>query len=322
MPCWNGEKYLREAVDSVITQTYENWELIFVDNGSTDSTGKIIDEYARKDFRIRPIHIGHLDTVSKSRNAGVDSLTGDYTQLLDSDDYVSPDLLEKCYNRIMDDGCDIVLSDVITFDNQKKFKNMFTGFLGEYDKTLDGRAAFKYSIDWQVHGWMCAKSEIVKKVRFDTSNFIGDEFSTRVMLSSGQKIGFVDSVYYYRYNPLSTGKNPKNFIKKMTMINNYSKLYDYSLSTNCDLCVISKIIIDCYAMLITFYIQYVNCIKSESDVELKRKVNFFFKEAFHLCNHNRRFLPFNKQKLFLIFSFDSFHLFRIYLYAFKFLKKL
>ncbi|MCR5609220.1 MAG: glycosyltransferase, partial [Lachnospiraceae bacterium] len=216
MPCWNGEKYIEQAIDSVLSQTYNNWELVFIDNGSSDNTGKIIDEYANHDKRIIPVHITHLDTVSKSRNAGIPFITGDYTQLLDSDDYISHDMLEKYYKIIKSTNCDICLSDVITFNDKNETKLMFKGFLGDYSQIISGKKAFFYSIDWRIHAWLCAKSFIIKNIKFDTTNFVGDEYSTRLMLAQAADIAFTDAIYFYRNNPLSTGKHPKNQLKKMT----------------------------------------------------------------------------------------------------------
>ena len=87
VPIYNVEKYLCECIESLINQTYTNLEIILVDDGSTDSSSAICDEYALKDERIVVIH-NQNGGVSRARNAGLDIMTGEYVLLADSDDYM------------------------------------------------------------------------------------------------------------------------------------------------------------------------------------------------------------------------------------------
>lgn len=94
VPCYNVERYLADCVESVINQTYSNWELILVDDGSKDSTPVLCDTYAEYDDRIKVIHKVNGGLVS-ARNAGYDVVTGNWMTYLDSDDWVSLDMIEK-----------------------------------------------------------------------------------------------------------------------------------------------------------------------------------------------------------------------------------
>lgn len=89
IPVYNAEKYLHRCIDSIITQTYHVWELILVDDGSTDSSGKICDEYASLDKRITVCHIQNGGP-SRARNYGIDKSTGDYVYFVDADDWIEP----------------------------------------------------------------------------------------------------------------------------------------------------------------------------------------------------------------------------------------
>lgn len=89
VPVYNAKRTLRRCVDSILAQTYHNFELILVNDGSTDSSGAIIDEYATQDTRIRAIHKSN-GGVSSARNAGLDIARGDYVVFVDSDDYITP----------------------------------------------------------------------------------------------------------------------------------------------------------------------------------------------------------------------------------------
>ena len=92
VPVYNVEKYLREAVDSVCAQTYPEWELLLVDDGSTDQSGAICDEYAQTDERIRVFHTDNRG-VSCARNLGIENAKGHWIAFLDSDDYLNKDCL-------------------------------------------------------------------------------------------------------------------------------------------------------------------------------------------------------------------------------------
>ena len=94
VPVYKTEEYLKRCVDSILASTYENLEVILVDDGSPDNSGKICDEYAKKDTRVRVIHKEN-GGLSSARNAGLDIATGDYITFVDSDDYISNDIYEK-----------------------------------------------------------------------------------------------------------------------------------------------------------------------------------------------------------------------------------
>lgn len=106
VPIYKVEKYLCRCVDSILNQTFTDFELILVDDGSPDNCGKICDEYESKDNRIYVIHKEN-GGLSDARNAGLDYATGQYIIFVDSDDFIESDLLEKAYNTIRK-GYDIV----------------------------------------------------------------------------------------------------------------------------------------------------------------------------------------------------------------------
>ena len=94
IPVYNVEKFLNECVDSVLTQTYKNLEILLVDDGSTDNSGIICDDYLSKDQRIKVIHKKN-GGLSSARNSAMDIMKGEYVYFLDSDDYISSDLIER-----------------------------------------------------------------------------------------------------------------------------------------------------------------------------------------------------------------------------------
>lgn len=95
MPAYNCEKYIVDAINSVLAQTYQNWELLVLDDGSKDNTLQIINEFGKKDSRVRPLQNEKNMGVSATRNKGIDLATGDWIAFLDSDDLWEPSKLEK-----------------------------------------------------------------------------------------------------------------------------------------------------------------------------------------------------------------------------------
>lgn len=131
VPVYNVEKYLREAVDSVCVQTYPNWELILVDDGSTDQSGIICDAYAQKDSRIRVFHTANSG-VSCARNLGIENATGKWITFMDSDDYLHKDCLETIvsYSNNM---------ELVVFSTQ----NVPTGKLAVLSETVEYYASLQ-----------------------------------------------------------------------------------------------------------------------------------------------------------------------------------
>lgn len=99
VPVYNVEKYLCECVDSVIAQSFGEWELLLIDDGSSDRSGVICDEYAAKDARIRVIHKEN-EGVGRARNTGLLAAAGEYVTFIDSDDWIERDMLRDLYDSI------------------------------------------------------------------------------------------------------------------------------------------------------------------------------------------------------------------------------
>ncbi|MBR6766909.1 MAG: glycosyltransferase family 2 protein [Clostridia bacterium] len=114
-PVYNAEKSIQNGIDSVLSQTYGNWELILVDDGSTDGSGALLDKAAAKDSRITVIHKAN-GGVSSARNVGLQAARGEYIAWMDSDDYFCPEALEKLYAAISAHGLPIAICN---------YKNVF-----------------------------------------------------------------------------------------------------------------------------------------------------------------------------------------------------
>lgn len=121
VPVYNAEKYLPACLDSICNQTLRELEIIVVDDGSTDGSGRIADEYAVKDNRVRVIHQrnGHL---SVARNAGLAVIKGDFVSFVDSDDWIDKEMLESMYTTIVSNSLDLVITGVcVEYPRENRF---------------------------------------------------------------------------------------------------------------------------------------------------------------------------------------------------------
>ena len=112
VPVYNVEKYLSACVDSILEQTFSNFELILIDDGAKDNSGKICDDYERKDKRIKVIHKENAG-VSEARNAGLEIATGEYIAFIDSDDCVDADYLEYALSETKKRNVDMFISGIV-----------------------------------------------------------------------------------------------------------------------------------------------------------------------------------------------------------------
>lgn len=117
IPVYRVEKYLDKCVQSVVDQTYQDLEIILVDDGSPDACPQLCDVWAKKDNRITVIHKAN-GGLSDARNAGLDAAGGDYISFIDSDDFVSPDYIEKLYGALIENGADISAINYVKVDEQ------------------------------------------------------------------------------------------------------------------------------------------------------------------------------------------------------------
>ena len=107
VPVYKAEKYLHRCVDSLLAQTFSDFEMLLIDDGSPDRSGEICDEYAKKDKRVRVFHKEN-GGVSSARQCGMDNARGEYTIHVDSDDWVEPNMLEELYGKAKEEDADIV----------------------------------------------------------------------------------------------------------------------------------------------------------------------------------------------------------------------
>lgn len=150
IPVYNVEKYLPQCIESVINQTYKNLEIILVDDGSSDNSGKICNQYAESDSRIKVIHKQN-DGVSKARNDGIEISTGELIYFLDSDDWIDLCLFEEIIKAYTENEFDAVFFDyVVEYTNKKITEKSLT----LSDELVTYSNSIEYLTSYMKNGYM------------------------------------------------------------------------------------------------------------------------------------------------------------------------
>ncbi|HEM6214185.1 TPA: glycosyltransferase [Streptococcus suis] len=242
VPVYNVEKYLSQCLDSIIHQTYKNLEIILVNDGSTDGSGKICDDYAAKDGRIKVIHQEN-GGLSDARNKGLDLMTGQFVTFVDSDDYLENNCIHTLYTYAYTCKTDISIGKFIEFEeNTSQF--LFHNHLNNGNKIefLTGDQCLerhhKYFLSIFVTAWaklyrtsLFNDSNPCKKIRYPLGVLHEDQYTTHKLFFKSNKIVFVnDYLYVYRVRKNSITNTPLSDKRIMDNIRGLEeKIIDFCL---------------------------------------------------------------------------------------------
>ena len=231
IPVYNVEKYLGECLDSILLQTYKNFEVILVDDNSTDSSFKICNEYAQKDNRIKVFH--HQENsggCGLPRNTGLKHISGDYVTFIDSDDLIEKNYLEELV-KISDKDNIIAAEFYYIGTKERKHKQKVKC----YPNSTIMKNYFKNKYFIPAWGKLIPK-EFVKDLVFP-SIFLEDIPSVYKVLLKAKNVKYISSTYYIyrkRENSLTTNKNIQHFfpiLDELTKIEKELKENKVSRST-------------------------------------------------------------------------------------------
>lgn len=189
IPVYNTGKYLRECIESVICQTLQDIEILLINDGSTDNSGEICDEYTKKDLRIKVFHQTNLG-VSAARNNGIDNAEGEYLYFLDSDDMIGENFLEFAYNVAKANDSDLTVCDDRNYLFRQRKDLIVTATYGTF-----------------------VKNEFLKlhsDIRFPVGIQPAEDgvFSHKIFLLT-DKISFCNNEYFYRQYPEQNSRNTR-----------------------------------------------------------------------------------------------------------------
>lgn len=240
IPVYNISEYVDQAVESACEQTYQNIEIILVDDGSTDSSPKKCDTWAAKDDRIIVIHKEN-GGLSDARNKGLDIASGDYVYFLDGDDYISPELVSTCV-YYMNKGSDLVAfqNDIVYEDGVVKHRTLRKIEYDIRDNADRGRyyieALLYWTIGWEAWNRMFRRSLIEKYgIRFEDNKKIFAEdlyFSLCYCLHVRNIKCIGDRLYFYRVRRGSIMDNERGQLN-VNRLNELSKAVYIYFRNNC-----------------------------------------------------------------------------------------
>lgn len=289
VPVYNVEKYLKECLDSICRQTYKNLEIILIDDGSNDLSGKICDEYLKKDCRIKVIHTENKGVCS-ARNIGMEKAKGKWITFVDSDDWIEEEFCEELYREIIKENCDVALCGyyrVIGKNREKINCNIKEKFVNSNQyliKSLNPQTGYGFS------HMKLYRSECIRNVKFNEKLVVGEDALFNEMISENIKKGVMVSkpLYNYRINQNSVVKRyDKKYFEKYlkSIIVNKEYIFDKYYE--------NRVIIQNYYNYVAFHVLLVAvnyCFNPQNNKQYKtlKEIcnNKYFKEGIKKSNYD------------------------------------
>lgn len=229
IPVYNTEKYISKCIDSIIGQSFTDFDLILVNDGSTDNSGGICDNYALKDERISVVHKPN-EGQSSARNAGLDIASGEYISFIDSDDWIDPDFYHKLLDYADAQGADIAACNLYVV-NQWDETRPFTPDArskvysrGEAIEEIFSNKILTFSPCNKIY-----KRHVFDDLRFDQNIILEDMDLSYQIIHRANKIAYLEEpLYFYRYNSDSTLRK-KFTLKRIDEYDVKKRMYEFYL---------------------------------------------------------------------------------------------
>lgn len=223
VPIFNTESFLKKCIDSIISQTYNKFELILVNDGSTDRSGVICDDYAKKDQRIHVIHKTN-GGASSARNAGIEYARGDYISFVDSDDYIHRNTYEILYTNAKKYDADIVCCNYLNIDEGKyniysEFKGAYTIQLFNNIEALNKMYLTKETYINSVVPWNKLYNRMLfNNIKYEIGNIYDDETVAHKLLYNSNLVISINAKLYYYVKRNGSQMNSPFHVKKFDKI--------------------------------------------------------------------------------------------------------
>lgn len=231
VPVYMVEKYLEPCIESILTQSFSDFELLLIDDGSKDRCPMICDKYARKDWRIKVVHQDNQG-LSAARNTGIDLAKGDYITFIDSDDVVTKDHLKILYTLLRTNNADISMSGYRPFEGDMfKEEGPFKSYVvANRDSMCDFiyKIPNSYKVAWVSSWGKLYKSSLFAEIRFPINRLHEDQFTTyRLYLKSKRNVYTTYPTYGYRQrkDSIMHSRNVKEALDDIQAVEEAVKCY-------------------------------------------------------------------------------------------------
>ncbi|MBO0454297.1 MULTISPECIES: glycosyltransferase family 2 protein [Enterococcus] len=282
VPVYNVEKYLKKCVDSILNQTFKDFELILVDDGSPDNSGMICDEYAEQDSRVRVIHKEN-GGLSDARNAGIDVAKGKYIGFVDSDDYIAEDMYELLYRNIIKEDADLSICgiyDVYPGKTLKK-KELFYKVLDSIETMI----LIFHGNNISVHAVnKLYRSHLFSSIRYPLGKYHEDSFIIVDIIDLCNKIVIDSTQSYYYYHRVGSINTEKFSERQFDFIEAWTKNEKKVIGRNNELDIAAHQRV-CFA----YFLVLDKIIKSNSEnniAETKKIVSFLRRNYFFIIRNS------------------------------------
>lgn len=218
IPIYNGEFFLEKTMQSIQEQSFKNYEVICIDDNSTDRSFEYLHSLAKKDSRIKVIKRKNKGgNASKGISYGLPYCKGKYFFYMSQDDFISSDCLKKCFDRIEETQADICIPDTVVFTGVAHLDPVMKAPDDDYNQLMSGKEAFYQSIIYKISGFALRKLSLVQKIGQDDKYYDSCDKSMAFQYFYANKVAFCDARFFYRQN------NP-NAITKVFSIQNLHHL--------------------------------------------------------------------------------------------------
>ena len=236
IPTYNSSRHIGSTIESLLSQTFRDIEILCVDDGSTDQTVEVLQEYSRKDGRVKFFCKKNQGSVPFSWNYIFPYLNGEYTLYMSHDDLLEPDTIELLvYEGGSCEEIDCVIPQVVFFSEdlnnpESEYAQMNKNYCNLRHGVISGVEAFNLMLDYTIPGFALWKTSLIKKIGMPTASFNSDEFAQRLWVKNCRKVAFSNAKFGYRQTPHSIvrGFKPSHIFSLDTNL----KLFNEALS--CD----------------------------------------------------------------------------------------
>lgn len=202
---YNTGSYLRQCLDSLVGQSLEDIQIVCVDDCSTDGSPEILRQYAARDRRVLLLRTPVNSGQAKARNLGLGYAQGEYTTMLDSDDYLAPDALERAWEALQkDEQNDCCVLELMVRHDEPSPRDCLVPLPPDAVWPMTGQEAFRQSIALRLHGLYAVRTSIHKRYPYDTSlPLFSDDNTTHFHYLHSRKVTCCTGRYYYRQHAAS-----------------------------------------------------------------------------------------------------------------------
>lgn len=271
IPIYNAEKYLKKCIQSILEQTYSNIEVILVNDGSTDKSRDICDEYARQESRIHVIHQDNSG-VSAARKNGLKKSMGNYIAFIDSDDWVEDTFVEKMYNVALEKNADMVACGYFEeYMDYVKIEGNRNGNIKVYSKT---EALEELHTRNSIYPFLCNKifkRKTLNELEDSVPVIIGEDYTIVVKaISRMQKIAVIEAPLYHYMQRKGSACNRGFDERLFKVVSNYKDVYNFFKTEN------MQILDDIKSYILLEEMYYVVCMSRNQNYNKKfiRMVTF------------------------------------------------